>query len=98
MLRTDPIPVDPEGYAIPFAEDDRVIECGCDDPDFGDARDWPSWTDRDRWTLDLVHDRAGPTDQDWDEYARWSAWQDALEVAHPTITDEDVARVTGSAG
>lgn len=33
---------------------------------------------------------------DWDEYAAWSAWQDALEAAHPRYGEED-ARAAGLA-
>src|SRR3954449_2212093 len=40
---------DHDGYAIPFAAADEVIECGFDDPDYGDPADWPTWTDRDVW-------------------------------------------------
>jgi hypothetical protein len=40
---------DNEGFAIPFAEDDQVIECGADDPDFGDPVDWSDWTDSERY-------------------------------------------------
>ena len=33
---------------------------------------------------------APESEPDWDEYARWSAWQDALEAAHPPVRDEDL--------
>lgn len=32
-----------------------------------------------------------PRDEpDWDEYAQWSAWQDALEAAHPPVREVDI--------
>jgi hypothetical protein len=33
---------------------------------------------------------------DWDEYSRWSAWQDALEASHPRYGEDD-ARAAGLA-
>jgi hypothetical protein len=40
---------DTEGFAIPFTADDRVIECGCNDPDHGEPANWPEWTDAWFW-------------------------------------------------
>jgi hypothetical protein len=42
----------------------------------------------------------GPTDADWDEYARWSEWQDRLEGVYglDRLTDEDVAAAGLAAG
>jgi hypothetical protein len=34
---------------------------------------------------------AGPTDADWDEYHRWSEWQDRLEAIYWTDGDQDAA-------
>jgi hypothetical protein len=42
---------DNEDFAVPFAGDDPVIECGADDPDFGDPVDWSDWTDSERYEL-----------------------------------------------
>ena len=83
---------------------DQLIEIRTlDDPAWGDAAGWPAWTDEDRWELGPVpEDRPdmlvigaelpGPTDADWDEYARWSEWQDRLEGVYGLnrLTDEDV--------
>jgi hypothetical protein len=41
---------DPQGYAIPWVDDDECIECGLDDADYGPAESWPEWTDR--WTFE----------------------------------------------
>src|SRR4051794_33755615 len=38
---------DVDGFAIPFAADDAVIECGACDPEYGDPAEWPAWTDAD---------------------------------------------------
>ena len=32
----------------------------------------------------------GPSAEDWEEYARFAAWQNALEAAHPPVREEDV--------
>jgi hypothetical protein len=40
---------DTDEFAIPFAADDDVIECGADDPDFGEPVDWSDWTDSERY-------------------------------------------------
>jgi hypothetical protein len=42
---------DNEDFAVPFAGDDPVIECGADDPEFGEPVDWSDWTDSDRYEL-----------------------------------------------
>jgi hypothetical protein len=49
----------------------------------------PSRFDRLWWAMQPSKP-LGPTDQDWDEYARWSEWQDRLEQIH-MVTDEDIA-------
>jgi hypothetical protein len=41
---------DNEGFAIPFVDDDPIIEAGLDDPDYGPPETWPNWTDLDRWS------------------------------------------------
>ena len=100
---------DTEGFAIPFADHDALIECGALDPDHGDPETWPAWTDQ-RWepteadhTLLAEHpilppicggapEAFQPSDQDWEDYHRWSAWQDRLEGIHGpySIADDDI--------
>jgi hypothetical protein len=91
----------------PFTGDDLVIECGANDSDYSPPELWPDWTDLDRFepfatdaewlnnnpTLSAIsgggHD--SPTDSDWDEYHRWSEWQDRLEAMHWIDGDEALA-------
>jgi hypothetical protein len=87
---------DQQGYAIPWTTDDEIIECGANDPEYGEPESWPEWTDIYQFEP-LPEDRAWLSAQqemsiepDWDEYSRWSAWQDALEAAHPPIRDQDI--------
>jgi hypothetical protein len=60
-------------FAVYFADDDAVIECGACDPEYGEPEGWPEWVDADRWepTPDdvawLNHEPYQPTDQDWDD-------------------------------
>lgn len=51
MLRNPPLDVN--GHEIPWSGDDAVIEAGLDDPAYGDAVNWPSWTDSFSWELEL---------------------------------------------
>jgi hypothetical protein len=72
---------------------------GLDDPDYGPAESWPSWTDEDIWTIGpepqpLEPEPAGepayePTDADWDEMARYCEWADRVEAMH-CVTDDDL--------
>ena len=84
----------PQGYAIPWVADDEVIECGFDDPDYGDPAEWPDWTDR--WTCEegpaIPPDAAlgpfEPSEDDLADYAEWAAevdrrWCDARPRAGP---------------
>jgi hypothetical protein len=77
---------DTNGFAIPFADDDAVIECGACDPHFGDPSTWPEWVDADRWepapddVAWLNQEPYEPTDADWEEFARYSGH----------FTDEDL--------
>jgi hypothetical protein len=70
---------DTEGYAIPFAGDDQIIESGVDDADYGPAESWPEWTDSERFEPspdDEAWRMSQNDDDDWQadasEQARWS--------------------------
>jgi hypothetical protein len=60
-------------FDVYFATDDQIIECTATDPHAGDPADWPSWTDADRWELDLVE----PSQED----SAWAA--EHLELPAP---------------
>ena len=47
------LPQDENGYAIPWAGDDAVIECAACDPLGGQPEDWPEceWIDGNRYAL-----------------------------------------------
>ena len=76
---------------------DQLVELrSLDDPDCGDPAEWPARTDEDIWTigpeplpLEPDPDDAGPTEADWDEYARVAEWQDRVEAMH-RVTDDDL--------
>jgi hypothetical protein len=70
---------DAHGYAVPWADDDAVIECGALDPEHGEPEAWPAWTDEDRYEL-------GPASGD-DDY-RPSAEDPTYEP-----TPEDLAKL-----
>jgi hypothetical protein len=93
--------------AVYFSDHDAVIECGACDPDYGEPEGWPPWTDQ-RWEPTAADSawlnthplppiaggapESGPSDQDWEDYHRWSAWQDRLEQIYGPhgITDDDI--------
>jgi hypothetical protein len=80
------------GFAIPFADDDLVIECGACDPHYGEPSTWPAWVDACRWepTPDdvawLNHEPFEPSDEDWD---------DMYAASYGGFTDEDLATSAG---
>ncbi len=49
-------PVDADGYEILRSDllADELIECGINDPEFGEPGEWPPWVDADRWELGLA--------------------------------------------
>jgi hypothetical protein len=96
-----------QGFCIPFAGDDQIIEAGFDDPDYGEPEGWPSWTDE-RWEPtddDEAWWVAQNDDEDWSadasEQARWSRrleelhqaseWQDRLEAMNYVDGDQAAA-------
>jgi hypothetical protein len=81
-VHPEPIPVDAEGHEIPWAEDDRWIECGLDDADFGEPEGWPDWTDEGRWEADQPYE---PSAEDMADYL---AWSDRLQTLR-TLADAD---------
>jgi hypothetical protein len=85
----DPYPPE-DDYAIPFASDDQVIECGCNDPCYGDPAQWPEWTDADWFEptqddIEFLNRNAygsepfEPKDADLEEMHQESIWQDRLD-------------------
>jgi hypothetical protein len=114
--------LDTDGYAIPFAADDAVIESEalCNGPPCSeDPAEWPEWTDQERWEptdddeawwvtqnddedwqvdaqeearwsqrLKELIEAFEPSDQDWDDFARWSG----------ALTDEDIMAAGLSVG
>ena len=86
---------DVQGYAIPFAADDEVIECGPDDPGYGEPETWESWTDAHTWELgpaippDAELEPFAPSLADELDYAEWAAevdrrWRDErIERGYP---------------
>jgi hypothetical protein len=62
---------DREGFAIPFSDDDVIIECGACDPDHGEPAEWPAWTDAARWE---------PSQEDWEDYRQWCEHVDRLDA------------------
>src|SRR5436309_434506 len=104
MLRTNMMPVDTEGFAIPWAEDDRVIECGFDDPAWGEPESWPEWTDR--WTFEeglaipadaeILPPELEPYEPSEDDLADYAAWSDRLDaLARLAELDDACDRLAG---
>ncbi len=114
MLRTDMMPVDVEGYLLPWTADDETIECGFDDPAYGPPESWPATTDAYTWELgpqaDVTLEPFAPSLEDELDYREWAEevdrrWADGrLERGYPAeyppsyVTDADVALVTGCVG
>jgi hypothetical protein len=96
--------LDTEGFAIPFTDDDAVIEAGCDDPDYGEPEGWPEWTDGDCWAPTAADEAwlaaqnadadDWPADAEWsrhiEEIAEASRWQDQVEAMHWSDGDDDL--------
>jgi hypothetical protein len=93
--------IDADGYLIPWAEDDEIIECGYDDPQYGDPGTWPDTCDADCWELgpaippDAVFEPYEPTAEDLEDYARWSDRLEALERLHELDEYHDRLAVLG---
>jgi hypothetical protein len=69
---------------------DSIIELGSDDPHYGPAEAWPSWTDDDRW-------EPGPEPAPYeDDTAEWPAYvptdSDLAEWGEMCRRDEEHAR------
>jgi hypothetical protein len=96
--------LDTEGYAIPFTNDDAVIESGVDDPSYGDSESWPDLTDQDRYEPTPQDEawlvRQSAVDDDWPADAVWSRrleelhqaseYMDRLEAMHHVDGDQAV--------
>ena len=83
------------GIALPWMPDDDLPPAADFDvePDWDAAFDRPSPEDREWWARECDErerrELEGPTDADWDEFARWSVWQDRVEQMH-LIADIDI--------
>ena len=86
---------DADGTYIPFAADDEFIECGFDDPAWGEPESWPAWTDR--WIFEegpaIPPDAFEPSEDDLADYAEWSAELGrGFPAEYPSyVTDADLA-------
>src|SRR4051812_35156192 len=97
--------VDADGYLLPWCEDDRYIECGFDDPDYGPAEGWPSWVDESTWELgpaippDATIEPFEPSEDDLADYAEWSAELGRgfpAEFPPSSLTDQDIIAAGGA--
>src|SRR4051794_21025680 len=90
--------IDAEGYAVPWPADDECIECGLDDPSWGEPESWPAWTDGARWEEgpaippDAAIEPFEPSEDDLADYAEWSAELGrGFPPEYPAISDADLA-------
>lgn len=77
---------DDNGYAIPFADEDPVLEaCAAleETESYDDPAEWPAWVDDCIWELGPEsppqEPTYEPTPEDWADYCQWSDRLEALE-------------------
>src|SRR3954469_8516664 len=96
------VAIDADGFQVacwaillPWTPDD-VLPPSADfdiEPEWDAAFDRPFPEDREWWARESDErdgaESTGPNHADWDEAAKWSEWQDRLEMSH-RVTDEDI--------
>lgn len=94
MVRTSAIPVDADGFEIPFSDHDDVIEsvAALDDPDAGEPEEWPEWVDDHVWTA--FEPPYEPTAEDLADYLAWSDRLDAMHRLAEGIVDQGGGPIT----